>query len=58
MKSAGFYIFFAINYLITLLPLRVLYLFSDLFYLLFYYLFRLQAQGGGRKPQKRISGKE
>jgi KDO2-lipid IV(A) lauroyltransferase len=38
MKAIGFYIFFVINYLITLLPLRVLYLFSDLFYLVLYYL--------------------
>jgi KDO2-lipid IV(A) lauroyltransferase len=38
MKAIGFYIFFGINYLITLLPLRVLYLFSDLFYLVLYYL--------------------
>jgi KDO2-lipid IV(A) lauroyltransferase len=38
MKAIGYYIFFGINYLITLLPLRVLYLFSDLFYLVLYYL--------------------
>jgi KDO2-lipid IV(A) lauroyltransferase len=38
MKAIGFYIFFGINYLITLLPLRVLYLFSDLFYLVLYFL--------------------
>lgn len=38
MKAIGFYIFFGINYLITLLPLRVLYLFSDFFYLVLYYL--------------------
>ncbi len=38
MKAIGFYIFSGINYLITLLPLRVLYLFSDLFYLVLYYL--------------------
>ena len=38
MKATGYYIFFGINYLITLLPLRVLYLFSDLFYLVLYYL--------------------
>jgi KDO2-lipid IV(A) lauroyltransferase len=38
MKAAGYYIFYGLNYLITLLPLRVLYLFSDLFYLVLYYL--------------------
>jgi len=38
MKAAGFYIFYGINYLITLLPLRVLYLFSSLFYFILYYL--------------------
>jgi KDO2-lipid IV(A) lauroyltransferase len=38
MKALGYYIFFGFNYLITLLPLRVLYLFSDLFYLALYYL--------------------
>jgi KDO2-lipid IV(A) lauroyltransferase len=38
MKAIGFYVFFGINYLITLLPLRVLYLFSDFFYLILYYL--------------------
>jgi len=38
MKAAGYYFFFGINYLITLLPLRVLYLFSDLFYLVMYYV--------------------
>jgi KDO2-lipid IV(A) lauroyltransferase len=40
MKRAGFYIFYTINYLITLLPLRVLYIFSDFFYLLIYYVFK------------------
>ncbi len=38
MKAIGYYIFFGINYLITLLPLRVLYLFSDFFYIVLYYL--------------------
>ena len=36
MKGIGFYIFYAINWLITLLPLRILYLFSDIFYLILY----------------------
>jgi KDO2-lipid IV(A) lauroyltransferase len=40
MKKTGFYIFYSINYLITLLPLRILYVFSDFFYLLIYYVFR------------------
>ncbi len=38
MKGIGFYIFYTINWLITLLPLRVLYLSSDLFYLILYYV--------------------
>lgn len=38
MKAIGFYIFYGINYLITLLPLRLLYLFSDFFYLVMYYM--------------------
>ncbi len=37
MKKAAFYIFLAINYCVTLLPLRVLYIFSDLLFLLLYY---------------------
>ncbi len=37
MKNIGFYIFYAINWLITLLPLGVLYLFSDILFFLLYY---------------------
>ena len=37
MKGIGFYIFFALNFVITLLPLRVLYLFSDFFFIVLYY---------------------
>lgn len=37
MESVGFYIFFAVNWLITLLPLRVLYLFSDVIFFILYY---------------------
>jgi len=37
MAAIGFYIFFGLNWLITLLPLRVLYLFSDFLFLLLYY---------------------
>jgi len=33
----GFYIFYGVNWLITLLPLRILYVFSDVLFLLFYY---------------------
>jgi KDO2-lipid IV(A) lauroyltransferase len=40
MKATGYYIFYIINYLITLLPLRVLYVFSDIFYVLIYHLIR------------------
>ena len=37
MGAIGFYIFYGINWIVTLLPLRVLYIFSDLLYLLLYY---------------------
>ncbi len=37
MGAIGFYIFYAINWVITLLPLRVLYLFSDFLFVLAYY---------------------
>lgn len=38
MERAGFYIFFIFNYFINLLPLRFLYLISDMLYLIIYYL--------------------
>lgn len=37
MKKLGFYIFYSVNWLITLLPLDVLYVFSDLLFILLYY---------------------
>lgn len=37
MEAVGFYIFYGINWLITLLPLRILYGFSNLFFLILYY---------------------
>jgi len=37
MSAITFYIFYAVNWLITLLPLRVLYIFSDLLYFALYY---------------------
>jgi len=37
MGAIGFYIFYGINWIVTLLPLRVLYLFSDILFLLVYY---------------------
>lgn len=37
MGYIGFYLFYGINWIITLLPLRVLYLFSDLLFLLLCY---------------------
>jgi KDO2-lipid IV(A) lauroyltransferase len=37
MSAIGFYIFYGINWVITLLPLRILYLFADLLYLILYY---------------------
>ena len=37
MGAVGYYIFYGINWIITLLPLPVLYIFSDFLYLLLYY---------------------
>ena len=37
MGAVGYYIFYGINWIITLLPLPVLYIFSDFIYLLLYY---------------------
>ncbi|MBP5474305.1 MAG: acetyltransferase, partial [Bacteroidales bacterium] len=38
MKAVFFYIFYAIIWVISLLPLRILYLLSDLFYLIVYHV--------------------
>jgi KDO2-lipid IV(A) lauroyltransferase len=38
MAAFGYYIFYGINWIITLLPLPVLYLFSDLLYFILYYI--------------------
>jgi Kdo2-lipid IVA lauroyltransferase/acyltransferase len=38
MKRTGYYMFVAFNYVMTLLPLRVLYLFSDLLFLILYHV--------------------
>jgi Kdo2-lipid IVA lauroyltransferase/acyltransferase len=37
MTALGFYIFWILNWIFTLLPLRVLYLFSDMIFLLLYF---------------------
>jgi len=37
MGAIGYYIFYGINWVITLLPLSVLYIFSDFLYLVLYY---------------------
>jgi KDO2-lipid IV(A) lauroyltransferase len=37
MSAIAYYIFYPLNWLITLLPLRILYIFSDLLYLVLYY---------------------
>jgi KDO2-lipid IV(A) lauroyltransferase len=37
MGAIGYYLFYGINWVITLLPLRILYLISDFLYLLLYY---------------------
>jgi Kdo2-lipid IVA lauroyltransferase/acyltransferase len=38
MAAIGYYLFYGINWIITLFPLPVLYLFSDLLYLILYYV--------------------
>jgi KDO2-lipid IV(A) lauroyltransferase len=38
MGAIGYYIFYGINWIITLLPLRILYIFSDLLYVILYYI--------------------
>jgi Kdo2-lipid IVA lauroyltransferase/acyltransferase len=38
MNGVAFYIFFGLNWVITLLPLKILYLFSDLLYFVLYYI--------------------
>lgn len=37
MQAIGYYLFFALNWTITLLPLRLLYIFSDFLFILIYY---------------------
>lgn len=37
MEAVGYYIFYGVNWIMTLLPLRVLYIFSDIIFLFFYY---------------------
>lgn len=37
MSAIGYYIFYGLNWVITLLPLRVLYVFSDFVFIIFYY---------------------
>lgn len=44
MKQIGYYIFFVFAWLITLLPLRILYLFSDLVYFLVYNIFHYRRE--------------
>lgn len=57
MGAFGYYIFYGINWLITLLPLPVLYIFSDLLYLVLYYIvsYRRKVVAGNLKnsfPEK------
>lgn len=37
MGAVAFYIFYCINWIVTLLPLRILYVFSDMLFLILYY---------------------
>ena len=39
MEAIAYYIFYGINWILSLLPLRILYLFSDLVYFILYYIF-------------------
>ena len=47
MGAIGFYIFYGINWVITLLPLRILYVFSDFLYLVLYYFPGIQEKSSG-----------
>ena len=38
MAAIGYYLFYGINWILTLLPLPVLYIFSDLLYIVLYYI--------------------
>jgi len=40
MAAIGFYLFYIVNWIITLLPMRVLYAFSDFTYVLLYHIYR------------------
>jgi KDO2-lipid IV(A) lauroyltransferase len=40
MGAIGFYIFYGINWVITLLPMRILYFLSDFLYLILYYVLK------------------
>jgi KDO2-lipid IV(A) lauroyltransferase len=37
METAGYYLFYAFNWVVTLLPFRILFIFSDIIFLLMYY---------------------
>jgi KDO2-lipid IV(A) lauroyltransferase len=37
MGTIGFYILYGVNWVMTLLPLKILYIFSDILFLLLYY---------------------
>jgi Kdo2-lipid IVA lauroyltransferase/acyltransferase len=37
MSAIAYYLFYGINWILTLLPLRILYIFSDLIYIILYY---------------------
>jgi Kdo2-lipid IVA lauroyltransferase/acyltransferase len=38
MEAIGFYIFYGITWVVTLLPMRILYIFSDILYFILYYV--------------------
>lgn len=39
MQAIGYYLFYAVNWVITLLPLQVLYIFSDVMYVIVYHIY-------------------
>ena len=52
MGAVGFYLFYGFNWIVTLLPLRVLYIFSDILFPVMYYLVRYRRKVVATKPEK------
>ena len=45
MGAIGFYIFYGINWVVTFLPMRILYVFSDFLYLILILCSGIQEEG-------------